>query len=154
MFSPFLGIRITSSHDYNSDGFNFSRLYLSGNESPSSIDAETTVSSDAIGDVTIQTTGNISLSISSSNNNYFVSAIDGGDIEVILPSNQGMAWLHYNNVSFNSGNQESRDGTFTVTFEKILGYNNEIAKGSRTVDYKENADIDSIHAIVKPGAAS
>ena len=145
---------ILSYHDYNSDGFNFSRLYLSGNESPSSIDAETTVSSDAIGDVTIQTTGNISLSISSSNNNYFVSAIDGGDIEVILPSNQGMAWLHYNNVSFNSGNQESRDGTFTVTFEKILGYNNEIAKGSRTVDYKENADIDSIHAIVKPGPAS
>lgn len=140
--------------DYNSDGFNFSRLYLPGSESPSSIDAETTVSSDAIGDVTIKTTGDVTLAINNSGYNYYVSAIDGGDIEVILPSNQGMAWLHYNNVSFNSGNQESRDGTFTVTFEKILGYNNEIAKGSRTVDYKENADIDSIHAIVKPGPAS
>lgn len=144
--------------NYDSSGFHFSRIYSwsssgSGTE-PSSIDAETAVSSDTIGDITIQTTGNISLSINSSGDNYFVSAIDGGDIEVILPSNQGKAWLHYNNVSFNSGNQESRDGTFTVTFEKILGYNNDIAKGSRTVDYKENADIDSIHAIVKPGAAS
>lgn len=144
--------------NYDSDGFNFSRMYSAliwenSSTEPSSI-AETTVSSDAIGDITIQTTGNISLSINSSDDNYFVSAIDGGDIEVLLPSNQGMAWLHYNNVSFNSGNQESRDGTFTVTFEKILGYNNEIAKGSRTVDYKENAGIDSIHAIVKPGAAS
>lgn len=144
--------------NYDSSGFHFSRIYSwsssgSGTE-PSSIDAETAVSSDTIGDITIQTTGNISLLINSSDDNYFVSAIDGGDIEVILPSNQGMAWLHYNNVSFNSGNQESRDGTFTVTFEKILGYNNEIAKGSRTVDYKENADIDSIHAIVKPGPAS
>ena len=145
--------------NYDSDGFNFSRMYSiwaweDSSTEPSSIDAETTVSSDAIGDISIQTTGNISLSINSSDDNYFVSAIDGGDIEVLLPSNQGMAWLHYNNVSFNSGNQESRDGTFTVKFEKILGYNNEIAKGSRTVDYKENADIDSIHAIVKPGPAS
>ena len=145
--------------NYDSDGFNFSRMYngwhwtYSGTEQ-SSIDS-TTASSDAIGDITIKTTGNIALTIEGPDlKNYFVSAIDGGDIEVLLPSNQGMAWLHYNNVSFNSGNQESRDGTFTVTFEKILGYNNEIAKGSRTVDYKENADIDSIHAIVKPGAAS
>ena len=145
--------------NYYSDGFNFSRMYngwhwtYSGTEQ-SSIDS-TTASSDAIGDITIKTTGNIALTIEGPDlNNYFVSAIDGGDIEVLLPSNQGMAWLHYNNVSFNSGNQESRDGTFTVTFEKILGYNNEIAKGSRTVDYKENADIDSIHAIVKPGPAS
>ena len=145
--------------NYDSDRFNFSRMYsiLAWEDSstePSSI-AETTVSSDAIGDVTIQTTGNISLSINSSSNNYYVSAIDGGDIEVILPSNQGMAWLHYNDVSFNSGNQESWSGNFTVTFNKNLGYNNEIeANKQYTVNYAQNAGINSIHAIVKPGPAS
>lgn len=146
--------------NYDSEGFHFSRMYngliwADSSTEPSSIDAETTVSSDAIGDITIQTTGNISLSINSSDDNYFVSAIDGGDIEVKLPSNQGTAKLHYNNVSFNSGNQESWSGSFTVTFDKSLGYNNEIeAKKSYSVDYKENAGIDSIHAIVKPGPAS
>lgn len=145
--------------NYYSDGFNFSRMYSpliweNSSTEPSSI-AETTVSSDAIGDITIQTTGNISLSINNSGNNYFVSAIDGGNIEVILPSNQGIAKLHYNNVSFNSGNQESWSGSFTVTFDKILGYNNEFeANKQYTVNYAQNAGINSIHAIVKPGAAS
>lgn len=144
---------VPSNLTYTSNVFTFSRSYGVDHDGNSSI-GETSINSKDIGDITIKTTGDVTLAINSSDNNYFVSAIDGGDIEVILPSNQGMAWLHYNNVSFNSGNQESRDGTFTVTFEKILGYNNEIAKGSRTVDYKENADIDSIHAIVKPGPAS
>lgn len=138
---------------YTSNDFKFSKSYGVDNDGNSSI-GESSINSKDIGDITIKTTGDVTLAINNSGYNYYVSAIDGGDIEVILPSNQGMAWLHYNNVSFNSGNQESRDGTFTVTFEKILGYNNEIAKGSRTVDYKENADIDSIHAIVKPGPAS
>lgn len=150
--------------NYDSDDFHFSRLYGVDNYGDSSID-EREISSNAIGDITISTTGNITLAINSSKltlfvTNCFVSAIGAntesdGDIEVLLPSNQGMAWLHYNNVSFNSGNQESWSGSFTVTFDKSLGYNNEIeAKKSYSVDYKQDAGIDSIHAIVKPGAAS
>ncbi|MBO8443562.1 MAG: fibronectin type III domain-containing protein [Spirochaetes bacterium] len=150
--------------NYDSDDFHFSRLYGVDNYGDSSID-EREISSNAIGDITISTTGNITLAINSSKltlflTNCFVSAIGAntksdGDIEVILPSNQGIAKLHYNNVSFNSGNQESWSGSFTVTFDKSLGYNNEIeAKKSYSVDYKQDAGIDSIHAIVKPGAAS
>ena len=164
LFSGWRTSIINHCINYESDDFHFSRLYGDDNYGDSSID-EREISSDAIGDITISTTGNITLAINSSKlnlfvTNCFVSAIGAnedsdGDIEVKLPSNQGTAKLHYNDVSFNSGNQESWSGSFTVTFDKSLGYNNEIeAKKSYSVEYKKDAGINSIHAIVKPGAAS
>lgn len=145
---------VPSNLTYTSNFFTFSRSYGVDHDGNSSI-GETSINSKDIGDITIKTTGDVTLAINNSGNNYFVSAIDGGNIEVILPSNQGIAKLHYNNVSFNSGNQESWSGSFTVTFDKILGYNNEFeANKQYTVNYAQNAGIDSIHAIVKPGAAS
>lgn len=145
---------VPSNLTYTSNSFTFSRSYGVDHDGNSSI-GETSINSKDIGDITIKTTGDVTLAINNSGNNYFVSAIDGGNIEVILPSNQGIAKLHYNNVSFNSGNQESWSGSFTVTFDKILGYNNEFeANKQYTVNYAQNAGINSIHAIVKPGAAS
>ena len=145
---------VPSNLTYTSNRFTFSRSYGVDHDGNSSI-GETSINSKDIGDITIKTTGDVTLAINNSGNNYFVSAIDGGDIEVLLPSNQGMAWLHYNDVSFNSGNQESWSGNFTVTFNKNLGYNNEIeANKQYTVNYAQNAGINSIHAIVKPGPAS